>query len=62
MRNLTLGELTKTLLNAMKERGISPDSDVRCCLDPGADDTAGVGEVSVGRDGILLTLNIDEIG
>jgi hypothetical protein len=58
MKNLTLGELVK----ALQDSGMSPDSDVRCCLDPEANDTAGVGEVSAGCDGILLTLNVDEIG
>lgn len=58
MKNLTLGEL----IHALQESGMSPESDVRCCLDTEADDTCGVGEVSAGCDGILLTLNVDEIG
>lgn len=58
MKNLTLGEL----INALQQSGMTLDSDVRCCLDPGAEDTCGVGEVSAGCDGILLTLNVDEIG
>lgn len=58
MANMTLGEL----MEALKETGMSPDSDVVVSMDDGAQDTCGVKEVAAGCDGVLLVLNVDEIG
>jgi hypothetical protein len=56
--NMTLGEL----LDALAATGMSRDSEVRACIDPGAEDTAGIKEVAAGCDGVLITLSVDEIG
>jgi hypothetical protein len=58
MANMTLGQL----LDAIRDTGAGMDDEVRASMDEGAEDTAGIKEVVAGCDGVLLVLNVDEIG